>query len=85
MAVGARATQQVQTPVSLIAGVDGTPDGFEAIQDGRISGTVSQNGGAMAANGIEAAVKLLKGETLDTTEIVTDNTWIDSNNVKDYE
>ena len=38
----------------------------------------------MAANGIEAAVKLLKGETLDTTEIVTDNTWIDSSNVKDY-
>ena len=69
----------------VIAGVDGTPDGFEAIQDGRISGTVSQNGGAMAANGIEAAVKLLKGETLDTTEIVTDNTWIDSSNVKDYE
>ena len=79
------ATQQVQTPVSLSQAFDGTPDGFEAIQDGRISGTVSQNGGAMAANGIEAAVKLLKGETLDTTEIVTDNTWIDSSNVKDYE
>ena len=39
----------------------------------------------MAANGIEAAVKLLKAKTLDTTEIVTDNTWIDSSNVKDYE
>ena len=64
---------------------DGTPDGFEAIQDGRITGTVSQNGGAMAANGIEAAVKLLNGKTPATTEIVTDNTWIDSSNVGDYE
>ena len=84
MAVGAGNAAGANSGI-VIAGVDGTPDGFEAIQDGRISGTVSQNGGAMAANGIEAAVKLLKGETLDTTEIVTDNTWIDSSNVKDYE
>ena len=84
MAVGAGNAAGANSGI-VIAGVDGTPDGFEAIQDGRITGTVSQNGGAMAANGIEAAVKLLKGETLDTTEIVTDNTWIDSSNVKDYE
>ena len=84
MAVGAGNAAGANSGI-IITGVDGTPDGFEAIQDGRITGTVSQNGGAMAANGIEAAVKLLKGETLDTTEIVTDNTWIDSSNVKDYE
>ena len=84
MAVGAGNAAGANSGI-VIAGVDGTPDGFEAIQDGRITGTVSQNGGAMAANGIEAAVKLLKGETLDTTEIVTDNTWIDSSNVGDYE
>ena len=77
MAVGAGNAAGANSGI-VIAGVDGTPDGFEAIQDGRITGTVSQNG-------IEAAVKLLKGETLDTTEIVTDNTWIDSSNVKDYE
>ena len=84
MAVGAGNAAGANSGI-VITGVDGTPDGFEAIQDGRITGTVSQNGGAMAANGIEAAVKLLKGETLDTTEIVTDNTWIDSSNVGDYE
>ena len=63
MAVGAGNAAGANSGI-VIAGVDGTPDGFEAIQ---------------------AAVKLLKGETLDTTEIVTDNTWIDSSNVKDYE
>ena len=84
MAVGAGNAAGANSGI-IITGVDGTPDGFEAIQDGRITGTVSQNGGAMAANGIEAAVKLLKGETLDTTEIVTDNSWFVSSNVKDYE
>ncbi|MDO4269856.1 MAG: sugar ABC transporter substrate-binding protein [Eubacteriales bacterium] len=68
----------------IITGVDGTPDGFEAIQDGRITGTVSQNGGAMAANGIEAAVKLLSGGSLDKNVIITDNTWIDASNVSTF-
>lgn len=84
MAVGAGNAAGTDSGI-IIAGVDGTPDGFEAIGDGRITGTVSQNGGAMAANAVEAAWKLMQGETLDTTEIVTDNTWIDSSNVADYE
>ncbi|MFR6376395.1 MAG: substrate-binding domain-containing protein [Oscillospiraceae bacterium] len=45
MAVGAGNAAGANSGI-VIAGVDGTPDGFEAIQDGRISGTVSQNGGA---------------------------------------
>ena len=43
------------------------------------------SGGAMAANGIEAAVTLLSGGTLETNVLVTDNTWIDASNVADYE
>ena len=39
----------------------------------------------MAANGIEAAVTLLSGGTLETNVLVTDNTWIDASNVADYE
>ena len=69
----------------IITGVDGTPDGFEAIGDGRITGTVSQNGGAMAENGIEAAVTLLNGDELENNTILTDCTWIDSSNVAEYE
>lgn len=84
MAVGAGNAAGADSGI-IITGVDGTPDGFEAINDGRITGTVSQDGGAMAANGIEAAVKLLKGETLETKTIITTNVWIDKNNVADFE
>lgn len=84
MAVGAGNAAGANSGI-IITGVDGTPDGFEAINDGRITGTVSQNGGAMAANAIEAAVTLLDGGTLDENVIITDNTWIDASNVADYE
>lgn len=84
MAVGAGNAAGADSGI-IITGVDGTPDGFEAIGDGRITGTVSQNGGQMASNAIEAAVTLLDGGELDTTEIITDNTWIDESNVADYE
>ena len=84
MAVGAGNAAGADSGI-IITGVDGTPDGFEAIKDGRITGTVSQDGGAMAANGIEAACKLIDGETLENNTIITTNIWIDSENVADYE
>lgn len=84
MAVGAGNAAGANSGI-VIAGVDGTPDGFEAIKDGRITGTISMDGGAMAANAVEAAVKLLDGGKLETTEIITDNIWIDANNLADYE
>ena len=84
MAVGAGNAAGADSGI-IITGVDGTPDGFEAINDGRITGTVSQDGGAMAANGLEAAVILLNGDELEETEIITTNIWIDANNVADYE
>jgi inositol transport system substrate-binding protein len=83
MAVGAGNAAGANSGI-IITGVDGTPDGFEAIGDGRITGTVSQNGGSMASNAIEAAVKLLKGEKLETNEILTDSTWIDKSNLAQY-
>ena len=84
MAVGAGNAAGADSGI-VITGVDGTPDGFEAINDGRITGTVSQDGGAMAANGLEAAVILLNGDELEETEIITTNIWIDAENVADYE
>ena len=77
MAVGAGNAAGANSGI-VITGVDGTPDGFEAIKDGRITGTVSQDGGAMAANGIEAACKLIDGETLENNTIITTNIWIDN-------
>ena len=84
MAVGAGNAAGANSGI-VITGLDGTPDGYEAIKDGRITGTVAQDGGLMAANGLAAAVTLLEGGTLETTEIIVDSVWIDASNVADYE
>lgn len=84
MAVGAGNAAGANSGI-VITGLDGTPDGYEAINDGRITGTVAQDGGAMAAQGIEAAVTLLDGGELENNLIIVDSVWIDSSNVADYE
>ena len=84
MAVGAGNAAGADSGI-IITGVDATPDGLEAIGDGRITGTVSQNAAAMAENALEAAVKILNGETLEETTILTENIWINADNVADYE
>ena len=43
------------------------------------------NGGLMASSGVEAAVTLLDGGTLENNLIIADSVWIDSSNVADYE
>ena len=83
MAVGAGNAAGANSGI-VITGLDGTPDGYEAIKDGRITGTVAQDGGAMAANGLAAAVKVLEGGTLENTTLITDSVWIDSSNVDQY-
>ncbi len=84
MAVGAGNAAGADSGI-VITGLDGTPDGYEAIKDGRMVGTVAQDGGAMAANGLEAAVTLLSGGTLESNVLITDSVWIDASNVADYE
>ena len=84
MAVGAGNAAGADSGI-VITGLDGTPDGYEAIKDGRIVGTVAQAGGAMAANGLEAAVTLLDGGSLESNVLITDSVWIDASNVADYE
>ena len=39
----------------------------------------------MAANGLNAAVLLLKGEELESNILITTNTWIDASNLADFE
>ena len=84
MAVGAGNAAGANSGI-IITGVDGTPDGFDAISDGRITGTVSQNGGEMAANGIQAAVTLFDGGALENNTIITTNIWIDASNLAEYQ
>ena len=84
MAVGAGNAAGADSGI-VITGLDGTPDGYEAIKDGRITGTVAQDGGAMADNAVEAAVTLLNGGSLESNILITDSVWIDASNVADYE
>ena len=84
MAVGAGNAAGADSGI-VITGLDGTPDGYEAIKDGRIVGTVAQDGGAMAATAVEAAVTLLNGGSLESNILITDSVWIDASNVADYE
>ena len=84
MAVGAGNAAGADSGI-VITGLDGTPDGYEAIKDGRITGTVAQDGGARAANAVEAAVTLLNGGSLESNILITDSVWIDASNVADYE
>ena len=84
MAVGAGNAAGADSGI-VITGLDGTPDGYEAIKGGRITGTVAQDGGAMAANAVEAAVTLLNGGSLESNILITDSVWIDASNVADYE
>lgn len=52
MAVGAGNAAGANSGI-VITGLDGTPDGYEAIKDGRITGTVAQDGGLMASSGVK--------------------------------
>ena len=83
MAVGAGNAAGADRGI-IITGVDGTPDGYEAIKDGRMTGTVAQDGGIMAASGLEAAVTLLDGGSLESTLIIADSVWIDASNVDQF-
>ncbi|MBR2188249.1 MAG: sugar ABC transporter substrate-binding protein [Eubacterium sp.] len=69
----------------IIAGVGGNPDSYEAISDGRMTGTVSQSGGEMVELGLEAAVTLLEGGTLDETTIYVPSDWITIDNLADFQ
>jgi ABC-type sugar transport system substrate-binding protein len=61
----------------LIMGYDGLPDAAKAIQAGDMNATIAQFPGQMAELGVDAAVKAVNGESVETfidtgTELVTE-------------
>jgi inositol transport system substrate-binding protein len=52
---------------TLVFGIDAIPDALKAIQDGKMAGTVFQDAKGQGAGSIEAAVKVAKGEKIDST------------------
>ena len=49
----------------FIVGFDGTDDGLKAVEAGTMAATIAQQPELMGQQGLEAAVKLAKGEKID--------------------
>lgn len=67
----------------LIAGVDGTPDGLNAITKGEMAVSVFQDAKGQAVGSVEAARKLVRNETIEQN-IVIPFKLITPDNVKDF-
>jgi ribose transport system substrate-binding protein len=65
MAIGAlRATESKELNIPII-GTDGTVEAIQSIIDGKLAGTIAQNPYEMGYQGVENAVKTIKGEKID--------------------
>lgn len=81
MALGAvRALKQANKTGITVIGFDGSPDALKSIKAGELTGTVAQNAYNMGKSGVEAAVKVAKGEKIDS-RIDTGTSLIDKENV----
>lgn len=85
MALGAlKAVEDAQMLGSiLVYGLDATPDALTAVQEGRLTATISQNTSVQGATAMETAYKLAMGEQVEA-EILVDFVLITIDNVDDY-
>ncbi|MBN2625583.1 MAG: sugar ABC transporter substrate-binding protein [Spirochaetales bacterium] len=67
----------------LIYGVDGAPDAKQMVKDGRITATAAQSPLGIGQNAVDAAYKILKGESV-KKEILVPITLIDASNVDQF-
>lgn len=67
---------------ALAIGFDGSDTIMKLIKDGSLVATMAQNPDVMGYEGVKSAVKVLKGEKLETDSVDTGVTVIDITNVK---
>ena len=67
----------------IVVGVDAVDDALQAIADGRLTGTISQDAPGQGGLGVQAMVDFLDGKTIDPV-IYTECIWITAANVADY-
>ncbi|MHC1481021.1 ribose ABC transporter substrate-binding protein RbsB [Frateuria aurantia] len=66
MALGAvRALDAAKASAVLVVGFDGTPDGLQAVKDGKMAATVAQQPALIGSLGVETADKLRAGKSVD--------------------
>ena len=54
----------------MVVGVDAIRDALKAVRDGRMEATVFQDGRAQGRGAIEAALRLIRGETCEPQTII---------------
>ena len=64
MALGALEAISGANKTVLVVGFDATDDAIAAVKDGRMAATVQQQPALLGATAVEAAVKLINGETI---------------------
>lgn len=67
-----------------IFGFDGTEDGLKAVSDGTMVGTIAQQPKELGKKAVEAAVKAIKGESVEKTESIEVKT-VTKENVADFQ
>ena len=65
MALGAISAAKSANKNIMIVGFDGTEDGMKAVEDGDLVATIAQQPDKMGEMGVDAAVKLVKGESVE--------------------
>ncbi|MGC4020132.1 MAG: sugar ABC transporter substrate-binding protein [Muricomes sp.] len=83
MAMGALQACESQNRDMIIIGTDAIPDALQAIKDGRLSATVLQDAEGQASTAIDVAVKVAKGEKVESRYKV-DFQLITSENVDQF-
>jgi len=86
-ALGANlAAQQAGKTGLIITGVDGSPEAIKEMETpgSMFKATSAQDPNLLGATGLEMAVKLRAGETLDEETILVPSTIVDSSNIADY-
>lgn len=82
MILGAlRALQAAKKTDVITVGFDGSPDGLKSVIAGELTATVAQDAYGIGKMGVENAVKVAKGETIDKV-IDTGTTLIDKSNAQ---
>lgn len=84
MALGAvQALQTTQNDHVIVVGIDATPDGLQAIKDGKMEATVFQNASAQGVQAIKKIAGLSKGEKQDAITFIPFE-LVTQDNVDDY-
>ncbi|MCI9887594.1 substrate-binding domain-containing protein [Micrococcales bacterium 31B] len=84
MALGAiQALREAGITDVKVVGIDGIEDGLKAVESGEMIGTSLQHGTVELATGLAVAKRIVKGETLTTTEPIYTMPAITKDNVAD--